>query len=157
MAQRVSVEGWNAKGFDVALEHVLDGERLRPLRALLSPVALLELPDDYPYHLVQHSGLAHLIEEPVYVPGRRFYVLEEEDLAREVWLPGRPYRLAQEPQATSHHGSADRAAPERPDVLVLRVGRHLSERPLRGECSQQPLLGERLGLPVVDAGEAWTV
>jgi hypothetical protein len=72
-------------------------------------------------------------------------------------LPGRPDGLAQQPQATSYHGRGYRPASEGPYVIVLGVARHFAKWTFGGERLQQPLLGELLGLPVVDPCQARSV
>src|SRR6476646_6027261 len=114
--EREFVEDRHAERLQVLLEHVLERSRARPLRrfAHVSVVAVLHLADHNTGRLLELAGVLELIEEAVEEIRRELHVLEEEDRALELDLPGRAHRLNQEPEAASdersgHLPRADRA------------------------------------------------
>ena len=100
--------------------------------------------------------MGELDESPVDVPGRRVHVLEEEDRAVEVDLPGRSHGLHEEPEAAACKRRRGLAANDGAHVGVVRVARDLA-RAAAPQNLEEARSGERRRLLVAHACDTGAV
>ena len=106
----------------------------------MRPVALLHLSDYDAGDRVQFAGVEELDEEAVEVPGRQVDVLEEENAAVELDLPGRAHRLHEQPQAAADERRGRLPSADRPHVRIVGVARDLAGRGAAEHRGQRSLV-----------------
>src|SRR5205823_13861066 len=104
VAQRQLVEHRHAERLQMLLEDVLERARAGPVGCLpqVAPVGVLHLAHDHSFDLLQLARGCQLCEKAVEVVRGQLDVLEEEDRAVKLDLPGCPYRLDEQPEAATH-------------------------------------------------------